>query len=120
MPRKINLADKLSRIDEHFAQKLVATLDDQEVKLAKIKGEFVWHAHEGHDELFLVIDGQLTVHTRAGDEHLGPGEMIVIPAGEEHKTSAEETCSILVMGHKDLVNTGSGGPTERTRKAERI
>lgn len=77
----VNLADKLSLFSELWSQKKVAVLNGYEVKLAKLKGEFVWHTHEDTDELFLVISGRLTIQLRGADVVLEPGELFVVPRG---------------------------------------
>jgi mannose-6-phosphate isomerase-like protein (cupin superfamily) len=89
----VNIADKLSRIDELWTQKTIAGLNDYEIKLAKLKGEFVWHTHPETDELFVVVSGRLTIRLREedreGDVVLGPGELYVVPRGVEHCPVAE-------------------------------
>jgi mannose-6-phosphate isomerase-like protein (cupin superfamily) len=113
----VNLADKLSLFDELWSQKKVAVLNDYEVKLAKLKGEFVWHAHEDTDELFLVISGRLTIQLRHADVLLEPGELFVVPRGVEHCPVAHEETAILLLEPAGTLNTGStGGPM--TKAAE--
>lgn len=107
----VNLADKLSQFSELWSQKTVALLNDYEVKLAKLKGEFVWHTHEDTDELFLVISGRLTVQLRDGDVVLEPGELFVVPRGVDHCPVAEEETAILLLEPAGTLNTGNaGGP----------
>lgn len=113
----VNLADKLSRFSELWTQKKVADLNGYEVKLAKLKGEFVWHTHEDTDELFLVISGRLTIQLRDGDVVLGPGELFVVPRGVEHCPVVEEETAILLVEPAGVLNTGdAGGPL--TKAAE--
>ncbi|MEU9328340.1 cupin domain-containing protein [Streptomyces canus] len=113
----VNLADKLAQFSELWSQKKVAVLNDYEVKLAKLKGEFVWHTHEDTDELFLVISGRLTIQLRDGDVVLGPGELFVVPRGVEHCPLAEEETAILLFEPAGTINTGDvGGPM--TKAAE--
>ncbi|MFF7856896.1 cupin domain-containing protein [Streptomyces sp. NPDC007904] len=113
----VNLADKLSLFDELWSQKKVAVLNDYEVKLAKLKGEFVWHAHEDTDELFLVISRRLTIQLRHADVLLEPGELFVVPRGVEHCPVAHEETAILLLEPAGTLNTGStGGPM--TKAAE--
>ena len=81
MQGKVNLAEKLSLFDEHWSPRVVGELNGQHVKLAKLSGEFVWHHHEQEDELFLVLDGQLTIELREGKVDLSPGELYVGGAG---------------------------------------
>ncbi|MFJ4521857.1 cupin domain-containing protein [Streptomyces sp. NPDC088810] len=113
----VNLADKLSLFSELWAQKKVAVLNDYEVKLAKLKGAFVWHTHDDTDELFLVISGRLTIQLRDADVVLEPGELFVVHRGVEHCPVAHEETAILLLEPAGTLNTGSsGGPM--TKAAE--
>lgn len=113
----VNLADKLSQFSELWSQKKVAVLNDYEVKLAKLKGEFVWHTHDDTDELFLVISGRLTIQLRDADVVLNPGELFVVPRGVEHCPVADEETAILLFEPAGTLNTGdAGGPM--TKAAE--
>ncbi|MFG2891083.1 cupin domain-containing protein [Streptomyces sp. NPDC048248] len=113
----VNLAEKLSQFNELWSQKKVAVLNDYEVKLAKLKGEFVWHTHEDTDELFLVISGRLTLQLRDGTVVLEPGELFVVPSGIEHCPVADEETAILLFEPAGTINTGdAGGPM--TKPAE--
>lgn len=109
----VNLTEKFSLITEQWDPKIIAQLNDYQVKIAKIQGEFVWHSHPETDEVFLVVNGKLTIHLRDGDLHLEPGEMCVIPSGVEHKPAAEEECQILMVEPAGTQNTGDAGG-ERT------
>ncbi|MGB2957157.1 MAG: cupin domain-containing protein [Anaerolineales bacterium] len=109
----VNLTQKFSLISEQWDPKIIAQLNDYQVKIAKIRGEFVWHSHPETDEIFLVVDGKLTIHLQDKDLHLEPGEMCVIPCGVEHKPSAEEECQILMVEPAGTRNTGDAGG-ERT------
>jgi mannose-6-phosphate isomerase-like protein (cupin superfamily) len=104
---KINVADKLARIHEHWRPKVVAELNGQEVKLVKVEGEFVFHHHADGDELFFVVRGELRVDGRDGSVVLGPGEMIVVPRGVEHRTAAERETEVLIFAPVGLRNTGN-------------
>ena len=104
---KIILTDKFSRITEHFRPKVIAQLNGQEVKAAKVKGEFIWHHHEHEDELFLVVRGALRIEFRDGAVTLGPGEMLVVPRGVEHRPVAEEETEILLFEPAATRNTGN-------------
>ena len=90
----VDLRDKLSLFSEHWSPKVVATMNDYEVKVVKVKGEFVWHSHADTDELFLVVDGTLTIQLPDGDVILGPGQLFVVPRGVEHCPVAAEEASI--------------------------
>lgn len=109
----VNLTEKFSLITEQWDPKIIAQLNDYQVKIAKIQGEFVWHSHPETDEVFLVVNGKLTIYLRDGDLHLEPGEMCVIPSGVEHKPAAEEECQILMVETAGTQNTGDAGG-ERT------
>ncbi|WP_225814269.1 cupin domain-containing protein [Streptomyces spinosus] len=114
----INLAHKLSQFSELWTQKKIADLNDYEVKLAKLKGEFVWHTHEDTDELFLVLSGRLTIRLReTGDVVLMPGELFVVPRGVEHCPVAEEETAVLLLEPAGVLNTGDR-PGPLTRPAE--
>lgn len=110
-PQPLNLAACLARFSEQWAPRRIALLNDYEVKVAKLQGEFVWHHHEDTDELFLVVSGRLTLQLRDGDVVLGPGELYVVPKGVEHCPLAEEETSVVLLEPAGTVNTGSaGGP----------
>ncbi|NUN69496.1 MAG: cupin domain-containing protein [Bacteroidetes bacterium] len=104
---KVNLREKLSLIDEHWRPKVVGALNGQEVKLVKFKGEFVWHHHAAEDELFLCIDGSLTVEFRDRAVQLHPGEFVIVPHGVEHRTVAENEASVLLFEPAQTRNTGN-------------
>ena len=109
MARVVDLRDKLSLFSEHWTPKVVATMNDYEVKVAKVKGEFVWHSHADTDELFLVVDGTLTIQLPDGDVTLSPGQLFVVPRGVEHCPVAAEEASILLIEPAGVVNTGEAG-----------
>ena len=104
---KITLAEKFTRITEHFRPKVVAELNGQEVKLVKVRGEFVWHHHEHEDELFLVVNGSLRIDFRDRSVTLGPGEMVVVPRGVEHRPVAEEETEVILFEPAATRNTGN-------------
>jgi mannose-6-phosphate isomerase-like protein (cupin superfamily) len=103
---RINLAEKLTRFDDHWNPRIVADLNDSHVKLAKVRGEFVWHQHADEDELFLVLRGTLTIELRDGVVTLGPGEMVVIPKGVEHRPVAAEEVHLMLVEPKGIRHTG--------------
>jgi mannose-6-phosphate isomerase-like protein (cupin superfamily) len=109
----VNLQEKLALFSEHWSPKVVARMNDYEIKVVKLQDEFVWHSHEETDELFLVIDGRLTIQLRDGDVSLGPGEMYVVPQGVEHCPIAEGEVSAMLIEPVGVVNTGDAGG-ERT------
>jgi mannose-6-phosphate isomerase-like protein (cupin superfamily) len=104
---RIDLAEKLSRIDERWSPRIVAELNGQHVKLVKIEGEFVWHSHAEEDELFLVLSGQLRIELRDGAVVLGPGQMVVVPRGIEHRPVAEGEVHVLLFEPAGTLNTGN-------------
>jgi mannose-6-phosphate isomerase-like protein (cupin superfamily) len=103
---KVNLAAKFERFDEYWSPKVVGELNGQHVKLAKLKGEFVWHQHQDEDELFLVVQGRLTMKLRAGDILLEAGEFLVVPRGIEHCPLAEEEAHVLLFEPVETRHTG--------------
>lgn len=107
----VNIAACLARFSEQWAPRRIARLNDYEVKVAKLQGEFVWHVHDDTDELFLVISGRLTLQLRDGDVILGPGELYVVPKGVEHCPLAAVETSIVLLEPAGTRNTGNvGGP----------
>ena len=107
MERKpINIAQKFDQFSEHWSPKIIAQMNDYHFKLVKFEGEFVWHSHEETDEVFLVLDGAMTIHFRDGDVAVAAGEMFVIPRGVEHKASAGTECRAMLVEAAGTVNTG--------------
>lgn len=114
VPEKINLAEKFAAFTERWSPKIVGELDDYEIKLARIEGEFVWHAHAEADELFLVVEGEMVIELRDRTVTLAQGEIFVVPKGVEHKPVASAECKILMLERKGTLNTGDAAPGERT------
>ena len=110
----INLAEKLSRFTAHWTPRVVAELNGQQVKVAKIKGTFDWHHHEHEDELFLVVRGRFRLEFRDHAVDVGEGELVVVPRGVEHRPVADEECHILLFEPAGTRNTGNL-VNERTR-----
>jgi mannose-6-phosphate isomerase-like protein (cupin superfamily) len=111
MSEKVNLAEKLGLFDEHWQPKIIARINDNEVRIVKVKGEFVWHRHEDTDDLFLVLEGHLTVQLRDRNVELDEGELFVVPRGVEHCPRADEEASVLLIEPAGTINTGdAGGP----------
>jgi len=105
--KKINLVEKLALFEEHWSPKIVAELNGHHVKLAKLKGEFVWHRHDSEDELFLVLEGRLRIELRDGEVSLERGELFIVPKGVEHKPVAREEAHVLLLEPVTTVNTGT-------------
>lgn len=102
----VNLSQKLSLFRDHWKPRIVAELNENHVKLVKLKGDFVWHKHEDEDEMFLVLAGTLKIKFRDGEAVLSPGEMIVVPKGVEHCPESAEEAHVLLVEPKTTVNTG--------------
>ena len=104
---KVNLSEKLGLFSDHWSPKIVGELNGQHVKLAKLKGEFVWHHHEDQDELFLLLEGNLAIHFRDRVVQLSKGEFLIVPRGVEHKPVAESEAHVLLLEPAGTVNTGN-------------
>lgn len=105
--RTVNLAEMFGRFQDQWSPKVVGEVNDSQVKLAKLQGEFVWHHHEREDELFLVVKGRLTLKLRDQDIVLEPGEFAIIPRGVEHLPIAEEETHVLLFEPSSTLNTGN-------------
>jgi prolyl-tRNA editing enzyme YbaK/EbsC (Cys-tRNA(Pro) deacylase)/mannose-6-phosphate isomerase-like protein (cupin superfamily) len=111
----VDLAERFSLFSERWSPKTVARLNDYEIKVVRLQGEFVWHTHHDTDELFLVIDGRLTIQMRGGDVELGPGQLFVVPRGVEHCPVTDGEVRALLIEPAGVVNTGdAGGPLTAT------
>jgi mannose-6-phosphate isomerase-like protein (cupin superfamily) len=116
---KANLAAKLASFEGQWQPRIVAKLNDYNVLLVKVEGEFVWHKHDETDDLFLVVKGHLTIQLRDRDIELDEGDLYVVPRGVEHCPRAEQEAWLLVIEPEQTPNTGNaGGP--RTREPEWI
>jgi mannose-6-phosphate isomerase-like protein (cupin superfamily) len=115
----VNLSRKFDLFHEHWSPRIVGELNDSYVKLAKLKGEFVWHQHENEDELFLVVKGQLQIKLRDRDLWIKEGEFVIIPKGVEHCPVAAEEVQVMLLEPKSTVNTGDQ-QNERTVEAKWI
>lgn len=102
----INLKEKFARFSDHWAPRIIAEMNDYQLKLVKIEGEFVWHNHEDTDEVFLCLDGEMSIHFRDGRVDLRGGELFVVPRGVEHKPEAKRECSLLLIEPRGVINTG--------------
>lgn len=117
---KVNLRQKLARIGDHWNPRVIAEVNDAQVKVAKLLGEFEWHHHEQEDELFLVLEGRLCLQFRDREVWLEPGELLVVPRGVEHRPVAPEEVHLLLVEPATTLNTGNVR-SERTREhLERI
>ena len=109
LSRKINLKEKFSKFTKHWSPRVIAEMNDYQFKIAKIKGEFVWHNHKDSDETFIVMEGEMSIKFRNDEVKLSKGEMFVVPKGVEHKPCAKEECKILVVEPRGVINTGDAG-----------
>lgn len=104
---KVIIAEKLKLFAEYWSPKIVGELNGQLVKLAKFKGEFVWHKHDNEDEMFLVIEGVLKMELRDKIIEINKNEFLIVPKGTEHKPVAEEEVSVMLFEPSTTLNTGN-------------
>ncbi len=102
----INLTEKFKMFNEHWSPKIIGDLNNAYIKLAKFKGEFVWHKHDHEDEMFLVVKGKLLIKLRDRDIYLNEGELTIIPKGVEHLPIALEEAHVVLIEPKSTLNTG--------------
>ena len=105
----INFKEKLDLFSGHWSPKVIAEMNDYQLKLVKIEGEFVWHDHKDTDEVFIVVNGEMAIEFRDGRVDLAAGEMFVVPKGVEHKPVADSECHVLLVEPRGVVNTGESG-----------
>jgi len=117
---KVNLAEKFSQISEYWKPHIAGELNGQQVKLTKLKGEFVWHHHDNEDEMFLVVKGHVRIEFRDKAVHLEPGEFIVVARGVEHKPVADEECWIMLFEPASTLNTGNVENEFTLRELEKV
>jgi len=115
----VNVNAMLARFTEHWAPKKIAQINDYDVRIVKLQGEFTWHKHADTDEFFLVLGGQLTIQLRDRDVVLAPGELFVVPRGVEHCPRADTETAVLLLEPGSVVNTGDAGG-ELTAEVERL
>jgi mannose-6-phosphate isomerase-like protein (cupin superfamily) len=117
MADKVNIREKLASFSDHWAPRIVARYNGNEVRLVKVEGEFIWHSHADTDELFLVLDGTLDMELRDRTVTLEAGELFVVPKGTEHRPCARNgEVKLLLIDPKDLPNTGD--PATATQAIE--
>jgi mannose-6-phosphate isomerase-like protein (cupin superfamily) len=104
---KINLKEKISKFSDYWSPKVIAEMNDYQVKLVKIQGEFVWHNHDDTDETFIVIEGEMKIEFENETVELSEGDMFVVPKGIEHKPWAENECKVMIIEPRGVVNTGN-------------
>ena len=109
MKKPINLQSKFELFTEHWSPKVIAEMNDYQFKVAKIKGEFTWHAHKDTDEVFIVIEGSMGIKFKDRTVQLNSGEMIVVQKADQHKPFATEECKVLIIEPRGVINTGDSG-----------
>jgi mannose-6-phosphate isomerase-like protein (cupin superfamily) len=112
---KVNIAEKLATINDHFNPRIAGELNGQQVKLVKFKGEFIWHHHDNEDELFYVVKGSFDMQLRDRTITVNQGEFLIMPRGVEHRPVAKEEVEIMLFEPGSTVNTGNV-ENELTRK----
>ena len=117
---KVNLAEKLALLHDHWRPRIVAELNGQHVKLVKFAGPFVWHRHTDEDELFLVVRGSFRMELRDRVVELREGELLVVPRGIEHRPVAGEEVEVLLFEPAGTVNTGDVRDERTVERPERI
>ncbi|HMN96148.1 MAG TPA: cupin domain-containing protein [Phycisphaerales bacterium] len=103
----VNLAAKLATFSEPWQPRVVGEFNGHDILVAKFRGAFVWHSHEETDDLFLVLQGSVTIRLRDGEVVLGPGELFVVPRGIEHAPFAAQEAHVLLIERRGTPNTGS-------------
>ncbi len=106
-PTKVNLAKKLDSFSDHWAPRIVAKYNGNDIMVVRVEGEFVWHKHDDTDDFFLVLEGRITIRLRDADVTLGPGELFVVPKGVEHCPVAEDEAHLLLIERTGTPNTGN-------------
>ena len=105
--KKINIKQKFSKFSEYWSPKVLAEMNDYEFKIARIKGEFIWHNHNETDEVFIVIEGSMKILLKGETIQLSKGDLYVVPKGIDHKPVAEKECKVMLVELKGTKNTGS-------------
>ena len=104
--KKINLEQKFSLFNEHWTPKIIAELNDYQIKIVKVEGDFVWHDHSDTDEFFVVIEGTLFIEFESETMELNAGELYVVPKGVQHRPFAHGECKVMLIEPRGVVNTG--------------
>jgi len=117
---KINITDKLSLFNDYWNPRVVGELNGQQVKLAKLKGEFIWHKHDNEDELFYVLKGSLKIEFRNKTVDIGQNECIIVPRGVEHRPVAADEVSVMLFEPASTINTGDAQDILTRENLERI
>ena len=105
--KPVNLQEKLAKFSDHWSPKIIAQMNDYHFKLVKFRGDFIWHSHPDTDEVFISLDGKMSIEFRDGKVELHTGELFVVPKGMEHKPYAERECKIMLVEPAGTINTGN-------------
>ena len=105
----VNFDDKFAKFSDHWSPKIIAQMNDYHFKLVRLQGDFVWHSHADTDEVFIVLDGEMSIEFRDGRVDLRAGEMFVVPTGVEHKPFTRNECRIVIVEPAGTINTGNAG-----------
>lgn len=107
--RAVPIAEKFDLVGGHWQPRVIAELNDYQLKIVKVQGDFVWHSHDDTDEAFIVIEGELRVDFRDGSVTIGPGELYVVPKGVEHKPFSLQETKVMIVEPRGILNTGDTG-----------
>jgi mannose-6-phosphate isomerase-like protein (cupin superfamily) len=107
--KPINFQEKLAKFTDHWSPKIIAQMNDYHFKLVKFQGDFIWHNHDDTDEVFIVLNGEMSIEFRDRMVELKKGELFVVPKGAEHKPFAEKECEIMLVEPVGIINTGDIG-----------
>ncbi len=118
--KKINLKNKFNLFNDHWNPKIIGEMNGQDIKIAKVKGEFIWHNHKNEDELFLIIKGTLKIQFLDKTIELNKGEILIVPKGIEHKPIAEEEVWLLLFEPNSTKHTGDINSNITIDKFEKI
>lgn len=105
----VNFNEKYRKFNDRWSPRVIAEMNDYQFKLARIEGDFIWHRHAGTDEVFIILEGEMSIEFRDGRVSLKAGELFVVPRGVEHKPSALRECRIMLVEPRGVVNTGETG-----------
>ena len=114
VPPVCNLTAAFERVTDYWSPKVIGRINDQLIKVAKLKGQFVWHAHDSEDELFHVVKGELRIEFETGAAVLKEGDFLTVPKGVRHKPAADEECWVMLVEPASTLHTGTE-VTDRTR-----
>lgn len=117
---KVNLSEKFEKFQDHWHPRILGELNGQHVKIARLQGEFVWHKHDNEDELFYVLEGELTIEFRDKTVQLNPNEFLIIPRGVEHKPVADKEVRVMLFEPASTINTGDQDSNMTRKNLDRI